>query len=644
MKANNPCIILFAGLFIISPVFVQNAHSQTRTWDGGGSNNNWSTTANWDGLTPLQNPSTGVALVFTGATRLTPNNDVATQVVNAINFNAAASAFILTGNQITLKTVDGSNHGIRFSGNPSALITQTINNNINAFASVGGIGIPVATRANGNITFNGNLLGAGSLVKDNLGTLSVFGVASYTGETRIQGGTIKLGANSALATTKLTFDSSSLTSLLELDLAGKNQAFAGISFIGSFSGPASSQVIKVSDSIGGGVLKLTSDIFSNLGSVMALAPYEIAATLDLNGVTRNAIVTNQELLISGNIINSGAAGAGFTASSSGRVTLSGTNTYDGLTKIDSGKLALSVNGSLLDSGAVQFTGNGGNLDISGITAAGETVGSIETVGGINNSLVLGSKVLTVGGTNATTTFSGGSGGSGGITKNGTGTFTLTDNQAYTGVATVTDGKLVLNAARTFATGSVNVAGGELNINGTITTGNVAASSVAKITGSGVIGGAVTANATSFIQPGNGGAGNLTMNNGLSLAGTYSWDLVNLSVATAGTDFDRLSVTAGNVDIMGANLGLNLGILAPSSNVFWAANKTWAGILNNTGAGSLTGNFAPINNAAWSSFGTFTTQNVGNDVNLVWTVIPEPNSELLFLAGLSSLAMFRRRNS
>ena len=75
--------------------------------------------------------------------------------------------------------------------------------------------------------------------------------------------------------------------------------------------------------------------------------------------------------------------------------------------------------------------------------------------------------------------------------------------------------------------------------------------------------------------------------------------------------------------------------------FWQANQTWSGILNNTGAGTLTGSFAAIDNSTWSSLGSFTTSNVGNDVNLVWTTaIPEPNVTLL--AGGAALLVLRRR--
>ena len=46
----------------------------SRSWDGGGSTNNWSTPANWDGdlTAPIGNDS----LTFDGTLRLTNNNDL----------------------------------------------------------------------------------------------------------------------------------------------------------------------------------------------------------------------------------------------------------------------------------------------------------------------------------------------------------------------------------------------------------------------------------------------------------------------------------------------------------------------------------------------------------------------------------------
>ena len=71
-----------------------------RIWNGGGNNDNWTTAANWvGGVAPLL----GDYLIFAGTTRLTPNNDYATDTTfDGITFSAGAGAFTIGGNRFIL--------------------------------------------------------------------------------------------------------------------------------------------------------------------------------------------------------------------------------------------------------------------------------------------------------------------------------------------------------------------------------------------------------------------------------------------------------------------------------------------------------------------------------------------------------------
>jgi autotransporter-associated beta strand protein len=122
---------------------------------------------------------------------------------------------------------------------------------------------------------------------------------------------------------------------------------------------------------------------------------------------------------------------------------------------------------------VELFGNG-YLDLSGFYERPRlTIGSLEGDG----IVYLGSKVLSVGGSSRSTTFSGllqpgtpgGGGGTGGLEKTGDGTFTLTGASVYTDGTTVLRGTLVVANTTGSATGSgpVSVKAGTLGGSGTI---------------------------------------------------------------------------------------------------------------------------------------------------------------------------------
>jgi autotransporter-associated beta strand protein len=118
-----------------------------------------------------------------------------------------------------------------------------------------------------------------------------------------------------------------------------------------------------------------------------------------------------------------------------------------------------------------ITNAGGGVDFSLLTTAGTTAGSIEGAG----NYFLGSKNLTVGSNNLSTTVSGvvsdcGTGGTqcvssgatgGSLTKVGSGTLTLTGANTYSGGTTVTGGLVNFNAASNFGSGLITLNGGGL---------------------------------------------------------------------------------------------------------------------------------------------------------------------------------------
>ncbi len=173
----------------------------------------------------------------------------------------------------------------------------------------------------------------------------------------------------------------------------------------------------------------------------------------------------------------------FTTSTAGTAII---NNNGGLTQFNNSSTAGSAVITTNSGGGVFFVGtssgnqatfitnSGGVFDMSGLTSAGTTAGSIAGAG----SYFLGSKTLTVGGNNLSTTVSGVisdgglSGGAGGaLTKVGTGTLTLSGINTYTGATTVNGGSLVVDGSTVTSSLTTVNAGGTLGGSGTV--GNTA---------------------------------------------------------------------------------------------------------------------------------------------------------------------------
>ena len=93
------------------------------TWDGGGSDNDWTSGANWNTVGFIQAPPPNndtANVVMAGTTRLTPNMDAAWSI-NSLRFDSTAGAFTLGSSTNNSLTIGGG--GIL---NESGL-TQTIN-------------------------------------------------------------------------------------------------------------------------------------------------------------------------------------------------------------------------------------------------------------------------------------------------------------------------------------------------------------------------------------------------------------------------------------------------------------------------------------------------------------------------------------
>ncbi len=147
------------------------------TWDGGGTENNWATAANWD-----VEVLTGDELVFAGNTRLAPANDLDTAwdtvnsvpgavTIDSITFHSSAGAFVVGGNAIDYAGRTITNNS------PS---TQTMDLQLQVDNGVGGLAVNTAS---GGVILNSLSLRNGfgaDLVKTGAQTLFVNGPLGTT--------------------------------------------------------------------------------------------------------------------------------------------------------------------------------------------------------------------------------------------------------------------------------------------------------------------------------------------------------------------------------------------------------------------------------------------------------------------------------
>jgi autotransporter-associated beta strand protein len=448
-------------------------------------------------------------------------------------------------------------------------------------------GVPV------DLVVDAVISGPGSITKTGAGALELDGANTYTGSTTINNGELVIGNNAALgsASPGTTVNDPGCI----LITGGIAVAAEPLTLNTTASNPPALFGAGSSNFWGGNVF--------------------------LNQTSHIGVDTNSVLNLGGAITGP----AGLVKEDDGELIFSGSssNSFGGTTIVNGGTLFLNKLGVdfAVPGDLVIGDGLGGsNADVvfysfdqiddashviinsSGALFVGsDTIGSVS---GSGNLEILNTGSMFTGGNNASTILSGVLSGGGTLTKRGTGTFTLTANNTYTGDTTVQAGTLVVNGSQSGSDITV-LSGATLGGSGRVGALNVATGgNIAPGTG-----------------PGRLSASSTVLSNDAVLH-------IELNGPIAATSYDQLRVF-GTTTLTGSKLAPSLGFAPFEGQVFT--------ILDNNGTDPVTGAFDSLPN------GGLTTINgvqmrinyngvTGNDVTLTVTNLPARPSTATVVTG------------
>ncbi len=344
------------------------------------------------------------------------------------------------------------------SGGSSNVTQGTLNFGGGAFSVSGDVTMANYTASGGLVRGTLNLTGGTFTVGGNI--LKTAHVSS-TSVITVDGGTLDM-TDGSITASQLVWRSGSITNVavagvtLDANSATTGQGNAGDALI--FRDMDVNFAVSLTGASGGNVHYEAGSSASGATISGNLALGSVVRGFNIEDNTNAAIDTNVTGIISGI--------GGINKTGAGILRLGNANTHSGATTVSAGLLilnhALAVQNStvtLNTAGGLQFA-----ADITDFT-----FGSL--AGNATGTLVLEDAAaqavnLTVGGNNATTTYSGTLSGAGTLTKAGTGTVTLAGTSAntYSGLTTINNGSLLLSKStgvRAIAGNISLISGGDL---------------------------------------------------------------------------------------------------------------------------------------------------------------------------------------
>jgi len=563
----------FAGLALI---LSQSAQAATENWTGA-TNGIWGTNTNWSGSTT---PTSADDLTILG-----PAN-----VAGTLNINVAAAAaantinFTNTAATTLTNTTSGANQTLTLSSSGTAITTGTGAVTIGSATNLQNVNIALGASQTWNIGSGGmtvmNVIsGTGfGITKSGSGTLTLQGLNTYTGATTVSTGTLSFKGANALR-----------------GIRGTNTVASGATLQWDATG------------IGGNA---TGGNFTN-GAAVA------------NGGANTTISGAGTLVVTGNstdflgLGNASGRTVTFSMSSGALIDIQGGNVVDG--GFSGGVWTSNLADLNIASGASFDTWDDNNtVFVDALTGGGNIMNS-------SNSAT--NRTVTVGVDNGSGTFSGVIGGGRGaglgighiaLTKNGTGTQTLTGVNTYLGNTTIGGGTLKISGAGQLGSGSY---AGTISNAGTFNYDSTAAQTLSgvisgagaltKTTGTNTLTltGANTYNGATSVSAGTllvSGSGAINSTSGITINGSGAKYVHTSTTASTRT----ITLTQGTVDGTGTLGTVNVASLAGNTvtNGNGSTGTLTIGTLAFAGLGTITVNEA--NTTKGLALTTFTTANDG----------------------------------
>jgi fibronectin-binding autotransporter adhesin len=556
-----------------------------------GAVSNANTTANGLHFAAVTDTTTLASLTGAGNTAL---------VGNATITGSFDSGTLTVGGTVTIGTMTSGT--ANFNGATAAITTLN--------GGMVNLGATALTVSNG--TDAGTITGAsGSLTKISAGTLTLSGANTFGGLTTVSGGTLSITSTGSLNSgDALTVGSAgtalfanagqTLGAVSNADTAADSLDFTattGTTTLASLTGAGNTNIVgnaAITGSFDSGTLTVGGTItIGTMTSGTANLNGATAAITTLNGGTANlgtTALTVSNGTDAGTI--TGASGS-LTKTTAGTLTLSGANTYGGLTDVNGGTLSITSTGSLTSGDALTVGSAGTAL----FANSGQTLGAVSNADTAANSLDFTAATGTT--TLASLTGAGNTNAVGNATI--TGSFdsgTLTVGGTAT-IGTMTSGTANVNGA-TAAITTLN--GGTVNLGATVLT-----------VSNGTDSGAITGASGSLTKT---TAATLTLSGANTYGGLTSVNGGTLSITSTGSlnSGDALTVGSAGTALI-ANAGQTLGAVSNSDSA--ADSLDFTAATGTTTLASLTGagNTNVVGNAAFTGSFDSGTLTVGGTATI-----------------------------